>query len=128
MLLFFTTIVLISNNSFIFSQSDENTSEQKSTTRAVQMNGGQIEEKIITPATEWLGIFALGIVIGLLVFDTKISDNGTSYVKRRRIILSVAILSLIIVLQVCKQEKHMSIFNKLLLHTKYLLSIYQRRD
>ena len=120
--------MLISNNSFIFSQSDENTSEQKSTTRAVQLNGGQIEEKIITPATEWLVIFALGIVIGLLVFDTKILDNGTSYVKRRRIILSVAILSLIIVLRVCKQEKHMSIFNKLLLHTKYLLSIYQRRD
>jgi hypothetical protein len=78
--------VLISNNSFIFGQSDENTSEQISTTRAVQMNGGQIEGKIITPVTEWLGIFALGIVIGLLVFDTKISDNVTSYVKRRRII------------------------------------------
>jgi hypothetical protein len=39
--------MLISNNSFIFDQSDENTSEKMSTTRAVQMNGGQIEGKII---------------------------------------------------------------------------------
>jgi hypothetical protein len=39
LLLFFTTIVLISNNSIIFGQSDENTLEQMSTTRAIQMNG-----------------------------------------------------------------------------------------
>jgi hypothetical protein len=32
-----------------------------STTRAVQMNEGQIEGKIITSVTEWLGIFTIGI-------------------------------------------------------------------
>jgi hypothetical protein len=97
LLLFFITIMLISNNFIIFGQSDENTSEQMSTTQAVQMNGEQIEGNIITPVTEWLGIFALGIVTGLLVFNTKISDNVTSYVKRRKIVLSVEILSLRIV-------------------------------
>jgi hypothetical protein len=97
LLLFFTTIMLISNNFIIFGQSDENTSVRMSTTQAVQMNGGQIEGNIITPVTEWLGIFALGIVTGLLVFNTKISDNVTLYVKRRKIILSVAMLSLRIV-------------------------------
>jgi phosphoglycerol transferase MdoB-like AlkP superfamily enzyme len=97
LLLFFTTIVLISNNFSRFGQSNENTSEQMSTTQAVQMNGGQIEGNTITPVTEWLGIFTLRIVTGFLVFNTKISDNVTSYVKRRKIILSVAILSLRIV-------------------------------
>jgi hypothetical protein len=79
--------MLISNNFIIFGQSAENTLEQMSTTRAVQMNEGQIEGKIITHVTEWFGIFAIGIVIGHLVFDTKISDNGTLYVKRRRRII-----------------------------------------
>ena len=79
--------MLISNNFIIFGQSAENTLEQMSTARVVQMNGVQIEGKIITHVTEWFDIFAIGIVIWHLVFDTKISDNGTLYVKRRRRII-----------------------------------------
>src|SRR4051794_18701880 len=93
LLLLLTTIVLISNNFLVFGQSNGSSSEQMSTTAAGQMNGGEMEGNLISSVTEWIGIFALGIVVGLLSFNIKISDNVTAFVKRRKIILSIAILS-----------------------------------
>ncbi|HEY0579626.1 MAG TPA: hypothetical protein VGC75_02865 [Candidatus Nitrosocosmicus sp.] len=91
LLLLLTTIVLISNNSIIFGQS-ESSSEQMSTTG--QMNGGDMGGNFISSITEWIGVFALGIATGLLAFNIKISNNVAAFVKRRKIILSIVILSL----------------------------------
>jgi len=49
---------------------------------------------LISSVTEWIGVFALGITTGLSAFSIKISNNVTAFVKRRKIILSIAVLSL----------------------------------
>ena len=54
----------------------------------------ELEEILYFPVTEWIGVFALGIITGLLAFSIKISNNVTAFVKRRKIILSIAVLSL----------------------------------
>ena len=44
--------------------------------------------------SEWICIFSIGIVVGLLAFKTNYSSNDAIVVRRRLIIISVAILSL----------------------------------
>jgi len=92
LLLLLAAITLSSNNSFIYGQSDESSSEQDS---PVQMNGGgEMGANLISSVTEWIGVFALGITTGLLAFSIKTSNNITAFEKRRKIILSIAVLSL----------------------------------
>jgi hypothetical protein len=94
LLLLLTAITLISNNSIIFGQSDKSSSEQQQPSTE-QMNGGEeMGSNLISSVTEWIGIFSLGITTGLLAFSIKTSNDITSFVKRRKIILSIAILSL----------------------------------
>jgi hypothetical protein len=82
------SISLSSNNSIVLSQNDESSSDQPSTE---QMNGGGgMGGNLISSVTEWIGVFALGITTGLLAFSIKISNNVTAFVKRRKIILSIA--------------------------------------
>ncbi len=53
-------------------------------------------EKLIPSITEWTGVFSLGIFAGLLAFKTNIqssSKNQDFEIKRRRIEISIAILS-----------------------------------
>jgi|SRR4051794_10856101 hypothetical protein len=90
LLLLLAAISLISNNSIIFGQSDESSSVQAS---PEQMNE-EMQGNFISSVTEWIGVFALGITTGLLVFSIKTSNNITAFEKRRNIILSVAILSI----------------------------------
>ncbi len=86
-ILFSITIILISNNSVIFGQ-NEGMSGQMS---AQQIEGGGVS---ISSLTEWIGILSIGIVVGLLAFKTNYSSNDAIVVRTRRIIISVAILSL----------------------------------
>ena len=92
LLVLLASITLISNNSIILSQSDKSSSDQPSTE---QMDGGGgMGGNLIFSVTEWIGVFALGIITGLLAFSIKISNNVTAFVKRRKIILSIAVLSI----------------------------------
>ncbi len=81
-ILFSITIILISNNSVILGQS-EGMSEQMS---AQQIGGGGVS---ISSLSEWIGIFSIGIVVGLLAFKTNYSSNDAIVVRTRRIIISV---------------------------------------
>ncbi len=86
-ILFSITIILISNNSVILGQS-EGMSGQMS---AQQIGGVGVS---IFSLSEWIGIFSIGIVVGLLAFKTNYSSNDAIVVRTRRIIISIAILSL----------------------------------
>ena len=90
LLLLLVAILLISNIYIIFGQSDESSSAQSSTE---QMNE-EMQGNRISSLTEWIGVFALGITAGLLAFSIKTSNNITAFEKRRKIILSIAILSI----------------------------------
>src|SRR4051812_44541846 len=91
LLLLFMMTVEISNNSVIFGQS-ENMSEQMSS--AEQM-GGATGEKLISSISEWIGIFSIGIVTGLLAFQTNALSSNTIILERtKRVVISIAILSL----------------------------------
>ncbi len=91
LLLLLAAITLLSNNIIVQGQSNESSSEQASTE---QMNGDQIQGKLITSVTEWIGVFALGITSGILSFSIKTSNNITAFEKRRKIILSIVVLSI----------------------------------
>src|SRR3954451_16526897 len=49
---------------------------------------------LIFPVTKWIGVFALGIITGLLAFSIKISNDVTAFVKKKKNNLSIAVLSL----------------------------------
>lgn len=84
LLLFFLTCLVIDSNSVIFGQSES---------MSKQMSMDSIGGVSISSLTEWIGIFSIGIIVGLLAFKTH-SSNDIRTVDRKRIILSVAILSL----------------------------------
>ncbi len=86
LLLFLCTFILVNNNSIVFGQS-ESMSDQMSAAQ----NGGI--GKLISSLTEWTGTSSIGIVVGLLAFKTNTPDK-IRILERKRIILSVAILSL----------------------------------
>jgi len=90
LLLLFAVISLISNNSIIFGQSDESSSAQSSSEQMNQEMQGNLNSSL----TEWIGVFALGITAGLLAFSIKTSNNITAFEKRRKVILSIAVLSI----------------------------------
>lgn len=94
LLLLFMTIMHISNNSPLFGQS-ESMSEEMAADEAGGEEGGGIG-KHISSITEWTGMFSLGIITGLLASKTNplLSNNGLSFGRRKRIITSIAILSL----------------------------------
>jgi hypothetical protein len=85
LLLFFLTIIVISNNFVIFAQS-ESMSDQMT---VEQIRGGVS----VSALSEWIGIFSIGMIVGLLAFKTSNSMNVENK-ARRRIIFSIAILSL----------------------------------
>ncbi|MDQ6724548.1 MAG: hypothetical protein M3Z01_09875 [Thermoproteota archaeon] len=89
LILFIFSIMTTNNNFIIFSQS-ESISGQMSKD---QMGGG-IGGKIISSLTEWIGIFAIGMTTGLLALKINNPNNVTTLVRMRRIIISIAILSL----------------------------------
>jgi hypothetical protein len=91
LLLLLAAITLINDNSVIFGQSDEISSEQAS---PKQMNGSDMGGNLNSSLTEWIGVFALGITAGLLAFSIKTSNNITAFEKRRKVVLSIAVLSI----------------------------------
>ncbi len=83
-LLFFLTCLVIGSNSVIFGQSES---------MSKQMSMESIGGVSISSLTNWIGIFSTGIIVGLLAFKTN-NSNDIRSLERKRIILSVAILSL----------------------------------
>ncbi|MER5176305.1 MAG: DoxX-like family protein [Candidatus Nitrosocosmicus sp.] len=84
LLLFFLTCLVIGSNSVIFGQSES---------MSKQMSMESIGGVSISSLTNWIGIFSTGIIVGLLAFKTN-NSNDIRSLERKRIILSVAILSL----------------------------------
>lgn len=84
LLLFFLTCLVIGSNSVIFGQSES---------MSRQMSMESIGGVSISSLTNWIGIFSTGIIVGLLAFKTN-NSNDIRSLERKRIILSVAILSL----------------------------------
>ncbi len=82
-LLVLMTFILINNSGIynVFAQSNENPSIQ---TAAGQMNAGTMGGSFISSTTEWIGVFALGITTGLLAFSNNISNNITTFEKRKK--------------------------------------------
>jgi hypothetical protein len=39
---------------------------------------------LIFTVTKWIGVFALGIITGLLAFSIKISNDVTAFVKKKK--------------------------------------------
>ena len=92
LLVLLAVITLSSNNYITLGQIDKSSSDQPSTE---QMNGGGgMGGNLISSVTKWIDVFALGITTGLLAFGIKITNNVTAFEKRRKIILSIAVLSL----------------------------------
>jgi hypothetical protein len=83
LLLLLSAITLIINDSIVQGQSDESFSEQAS---PEQMNGENMGGNLNSSVTEWIGVFALGIITGLLAFNIKTSNNIKVFEKRRKII------------------------------------------
>ena len=88
LLLFSLTIDVVSNNPDIFAQS-ESMSEQMDT-ETMGEGGGAVS---ISSITEWIGIFSIGVTLGLLAFKTNNVSNDET-ITRRKIVYSVAMLSL----------------------------------
>ena len=64
---------------------------------SMNMTEGDPIEKAISPITEWLGIFSLGIFAGLLVFKTdpgKLINNQDNKTRTRNLIIAISILSI----------------------------------
>jgi hypothetical protein len=80
------TLAYDNNNSTIFAQ-DKNTSSQ-------MMSMGQATGiwEFIPSMTNWIGIFSLGMMSALLAFKTN--NSSSIEIQRRRIIISIAILSM----------------------------------
>ncbi len=68
LLLFSITIIVSINNSVIFGQNES---------MAEQMSAGQNEVGgiPISSLTEWIGIFSIGIFVGILAFNTNTLDS-----------------------------------------------------
>ncbi len=88
LLILFSMTIILNNSSVIFGQSESISSQMS----AEQMGGGG-GGKLISPLTEWIGIFSMGIVVGMLAFETNTLDNLRTF-ESKKIILSVAILSI----------------------------------
>lgn len=78
------------NNSIIFAQ-DKNMSRQMASMEQTMKQTSGIWE-FVPSMTNWIGIFSLGMMSALLAFKTNNSSNIDS--QRRRIIISIAILSM----------------------------------
>ena len=62
----------------------------------MDMTEGNPVEKSISPITEWLGFFSLGMVAGLFVFKIKPDkriDNQGKKTRSRNLIIAIVILS-----------------------------------
>jgi hypothetical protein len=97
-LLSFMVITLINSNPALFGQSD-NMSEHMTPVEEGQMGEGEGEagdgEKLVSSLSEWIGVFSIGMMAGLLVFKTDASSGDNRPLERKkRIIMSIAILSL----------------------------------
>ena len=63
---------------------------------SMNMTEGNPIEQIISPITEWLGFFSLGIVAGLFIFKFKPEkriDNQDNKTRSRNLIIAISILS-----------------------------------
>src|SRR4051794_16159574 len=97
-LLSFMAITLINSNPALFGQSD-NMPEHMTPVEEGQMGEGEGEagdgEKLVSSLSEWIGVFSIGMIAGLLVFKTNASSGDNRPLERKkRIIMSIAILSL----------------------------------
>lgn len=83
----------------VFASSSEGESEHtvKGHDESMDMTEGNPVEKLISPITEWLGIFSLGIVSGFFVFkikpDNKLVENQVNKTISRNLIIAITILS-----------------------------------
>ncbi|MDF0681279.1 MAG: hypothetical protein P0116_09970 [Candidatus Nitrosocosmicus sp.] len=63
---------------------------------SMNMTEGDPIEQLISPITEWLGFFSLGMVAGLFVFKIKPYkriDNQGNKTRSRNLIIAISILS-----------------------------------
>jgi len=63
---------------------------------SMDMTGGNPVEELISPITEWLGIFTLGVVAGLFVFKINVNkrlENQNGETRSRNLIIAITILS-----------------------------------
>ena len=63
---------------------------------SMNMTEGNPIEQLISPITEWLGFFSLGMVAGLFVFNNKPDkriDNQDNKTRSRNLIIAISILS-----------------------------------
>ena len=63
---------------------------------SMNMTEGDPIEQLISPITEWLGFFSLGMVAGLFVFNNKTDkriDNQGNKTRSRNLIIAISILS-----------------------------------
>ena len=64
---------------------------------SMDMTGGNPVEELITPITEWVGIFTLGIVAGLFVFKLNVDkrlENQNNEIRSWNLIIAISILSI----------------------------------